>query len=293
MSITAANLEKASTTYYWRIDEVEEGGTVIKGDIWTFTTAPLKAHSPNPADGEVAVDPNVILSWGSGFKTKGTNGHYVFLGTDRTAVLNANSSTTGIYKGIRSATNYTTGILPNNTTIYWRIDELDANSTTSKKNFYKGDVWQYTTTLTGLCSILRELWENITPTSTSLTLLYNWPDFPWNPTQSTLITLFDTIPNLDQFGGRIHGWVYPPATGDYTFYLASDDNGELWLSSDESPANAQLIAFETDWTGDKQWQYGDEMSDPINLEAGKTLDATSFWSGLIDDVRIYNRAVSP
>jgi hypothetical protein len=31
----------------------------------------------------------------------------------------------------------------------------------------------------------------------------------------------------------------------------------------------------------------------LYLGAGKTLDATSFWSGLIDDIRIYNRAVSP
>jgi hypothetical protein len=29
------------------------------------------------------------------------------------------------------------------------------------------------------------------------------------------------------------------------------------------------------------------------LGAGKTLDAASFWSGLIDDVRIYDRAVTP
>ena len=277
MSITAANLEKVSTTYYWRIDEVEEGGTVYKGDIWTFTTAPLKAHSPNWPDGDVFCDVNSLLSWGSGFKTKGTNGHYVFLGTDRTAVLNANSSTPVIYKGIKSATNYTTGILPNNTTIYWRIDELDAISTTSKKNFYKGDVWQYTTTLTGLGSILRELWLNMLPRSTSLTMLYGWPTFPYSPDQSDLLTSFDTIPGLDDFGGRIHGWFYPPRTGDYTFYLASDDNGELWLSTDQSPAMAQLIAYETASAGDKAWQFGNEMSDPIHLETGRRYYISALW----------------
>jgi hypothetical protein len=31
----------------------------------------------------------------------------------------------------------------------------------------------------------------------------------------------------------------------------------------------------------------------LYIGAGKSLDATSFWSGLIDDVRIYNRAVGP
>ena len=31
----------------------------------------------------------------------------------------------------------------------------------------------------------------------------------------------------------------------------------------------------------------------INIGAGSTLDTGTFWTGLIDDVRIYNRAVTP
>lgn len=31
--------------------------------------------------------------------------------------------------------------------------------------------------------------------------------------------------------------------GDVQFSVASDDNSELWLSPDESPAGAQLVAF--------------------------------------------------
>jgi len=31
----------------------------------------------------------------------------------------------------------------------------------------------------------------------------------------------------------------------------------------------------------------------LYIGAGKSREAGSFWSGLIDDVRIYNRAVSP
>lgn len=34
--------------------------------------------------------------------------------------------------------------------------------------------------------------------------------------------------------------------------------------------------------------YGD-----LNIGAGKNLDPDTFWSGLIDDVRIYNRAMGP
>ncbi len=39
-------------------------------------------------------------------------------------------------------------------------------------------------------------------------------------------------------------------------------------------------------------QASPDFSD-LYLGAGKDLDAASFWSGLIDDVRIYDRAVMP
>lgn len=31
--------------------------------------------------------------------------------------------------------------------------------------------------------------------------------------------------------------------GDFQFSVASDDNSEFWLSSDESPSNTRLVAF--------------------------------------------------
>ena len=31
----------------------------------------------------------------------------------------------------------------------------------------------------------------------------------------------------------------------------------------------------------------------LNIGAGKALEPGSFWSGLLDDIRIYNRAVKP
>ena len=45
------------------------------------------------------------------------------------------------------------------------------------------------------------------------------------------------------------GFLHPPATGDYQFVIAADDNAQLWLSTDESPINRQLIATEPQWKG--------------------------------------------
>ncbi|UCG56909.1 MAG: hypothetical protein JSU70_18850, partial [Phycisphaerales bacterium] len=37
------------TTYYWRIDEVQSDGSVVTGDVWSFTATPLTAWNPSPA----------------------------------------------------------------------------------------------------------------------------------------------------------------------------------------------------------------------------------------------------
>ena len=50
----------------------------------------------------------------------------------------------------------------------------------------------------------------------------------------------------------------PPASGDYVFYLASDDESELWLSTDEDKGNVRKLAElkeakKTGHTGYQQW----------------------------------------
>ena len=35
----------------------------------------------------------------------------------------------------------------------------------------------------------------------------------------------------------------PPLSGQFVFALSSDDNSELWLSTDDSPLNLQLLAW--------------------------------------------------
>lgn len=73
------------TTYYWRVDEVNEP-TIWKGDVWSFTTETRKAANPTPTDGAKGVDPNIVLVWTS---SSVASSHDVYFGTDEAAVSNA------------------------------------------------------------------------------------------------------------------------------------------------------------------------------------------------------------
>ena len=73
----------------------------------------------------------------------------------------------------------------------------------------------------------------------------------------------------DNYGQRIRGYITAPATGDYTFWVAGDDNCQLWLSTDESAVNAALIATVPGWTGLREWnKYTEQKSATVSLSAG-------------------------
>jgi hypothetical protein len=117
--------------------------------------------------------------------------------------------------------------------------------------------------------ILREWWTGI-PGGDVASLTGN-PKFPNEPTGFEFIPAFDApINTADSYGSRIRGYVLPPATGDYVFWICTDDDGELWLSTDESPANKRKIASVPGWAGPEEWEkHGAQKSGPVRLEAGK------------------------
>ncbi len=76
--------------------------------------------------------------------------------------------------------------------------------------------------------------------------------------------------SAENFGARFSALVQAPRTGEYRFYLSSDDGGELWLSNDEDPANLKKIAFVSGYTGKNVWSASpSQESKPINLEVGE------------------------
>lgn len=129
----------------------------------------------------------------------------------------------------------------------------------------------FTVTVTGggSGSILREYWNSITGTSvSSLTSNANYPNSPSGSAQLT--SLEGPTNTADNYGARIRGYIHPPATGSYTFWIAGDDNTELYLSTGESPSNASRIAYVSGWTNSREWtKYTTQQSSAINLTAGQ------------------------
>ena len=120
------------TTYYWRIDEVNEAdpNSPWTGDVWSFSIPPKKAYNPDPADGAEFVDLEVTLNWTAGY---GAKLHTVYIGDDFDEVSNATGGT------VQGATTSAPGPLELEKVYYWRVDEFDAVDT------YKGDIWSFTT----------------------------------------------------------------------------------------------------------------------------------------------------
>ena len=118
--------------------------------------------------------------------------------------------------------------------------------------------------------VLREYWLGISGTAVSD--LTNHSNFPDNPSGATFPTIFEGPTNwTNHYGTRMRGYIHAPYTGDYVFWIASDDNSELWLSTDPNPANKVLIAYVPVWTNPREWnKFSSQQSQPIHLRAGQT-----------------------
>jgi hypothetical protein len=117
--------------YYWRVDDVEEDGTVHVGDVWSFWVAPKRAYDPSPSDGAInLVDLETDLSWTGGWTPVM---HAVYFGTDADAVASATGAPPLM------DTTYDPGPLESGTTYYWRVDEFYGTE------WVTGPVWSFST----------------------------------------------------------------------------------------------------------------------------------------------------
>jgi mannan endo-1,4-beta-mannosidase len=113
--------------------------------------------------------------------------------------------------------------------------------------------------------LVREWWNNVA----SLDRLKNISASPTGraPMRKALEIPFTSVTN---YSARLRGWLLPPISGAYTFWVASGSASEFWLSTDSSPSNRVQIAAITSSTPYSKWPHTNEAeSKTVQLEAGQ------------------------
>jgi hypothetical protein len=200
------------TTYYWRIDEVNEASpdSPWTGDLWRFTVPPLTAWKPTPPDNARLVDPDADLSWSPGW---GAKMHTVYFGDNFDDVDNA---TGGV---AQMPATYELDSLEMGKTYYWRVDEFDAKDT------HKGEVWNFTTGDASIGGIKGEYFNNLTLSGTPiLTRIEPGIDYNWGGEAPG--------PGVDAplYSVRWTGVLNVPYTDTYTFYANVFSAVRLWVN---------------------------------------------------------------
>jgi hypothetical protein len=114
-----------------------------------------------------------------------------------------------------------------------------------------------------------EVWTGIS--GSSVVNLTNNARFSLKPTTRSLLTsLTSGYSSAANYGRRIRGTMTAPVTGDYVFWIASDDQSEFWLSADETPFLKERLAFVSAATNFQQWyKYSSQRSQAVRLVAGQ------------------------
>ena len=107
-----------------------------------------------------------------------------------------------------------------------------------------------------------------------------FPNFPYRPSGRGVQPTFEA-PSAwgNYYLTRMRGYVRPPVSGDYTFWIASDNSSELWLSANDDPARVKKIALISRyaWVAPREWsRYASQRSESIHLKAGQSYYLEAF-----------------
>ena len=212
----------------------------------------------SPADGSTGMPLTTTLSWMPG---DSATSHDVLFGTDPAALALVATKALGDESYAPT--------LEESVTYYWQIVEQPLGQASAIMSFKtKREI--------GAGLIDRCIWEGIG--GVSIPDLTGNPAYPGSPTWCDTLTSMDSGDFADNYGGRMQGLLVPETSGDYTFWIAADDDCELWLSSSTKACEAVKIAYWYGWTGRYAYDWHPEqMSASIPLVAGESYLIRALW----------------
>jgi hypothetical protein len=247
-SLDAGALQ-SGVTYCWRVDEVDQNGTVITGDVWCFT-----AGAAAPVGGVVNPCCDPVLTWPP---VPGAVAYRVYF-YDHAPEVSQRSQAAD--QGTTTQTTLPLGMLQTGTTYYWCVDVISANGTV-----VAGAVHSFTMPICTPLGILREWWLNIP--GTTVGDLLSSPRYAQPPDGHDCVDCLEGPTDwVDNYGCRLTTLLVPPVWGAYTFTVTGRDDARLFLSSDEQPGNLMVIIAGLGGPG----SMGDsQKSAPLALQGGK------------------------
>jgi len=104
--------------------------------------------------------------------------------------------------------------------------------------------------------------------------LYQDPRWPASPDWTGAVFSFnsrDILPNdaKEAYGASIEGYLTPSESGNYRFFIYSDDSSQFFISSDDKEANLTQVAEETGCCNFFTEPDSPRTSEPVALTAGK------------------------
>jgi len=329
-AVTVSDL-LSSTTYYWRVDEVNDvaTGSPWPGQIWQFQVPSLGTQNPSPADGAKFQPLTKVLTWTPGI---GSTSNTVYLGGTYEEVENA---TTG---GINVTEARYDPELASDKVYYWRVDGSNGS---------KGAVWKFSTVPVGLGEIADPnlfAWWKLDEGEGTLAVdysgyghhatlrdnvrwepaLYGFGVRVWDGTPLGKITLPD-MPDFTSDSTTLSGWIYQTEViPTFTYFYGSrtaepagllNVDGQIRLNwpgaagwdvstGIEIPLNEWVfVAASVSPTDSTVYVNNDTFSrqanyNTINLSTNCFLGsegggkANKVVRGLVDDFRIYSAALT-
>ena len=95
--------------------------------------------------------------------------------------------------------------------------------------------------------------------------------YPNTPTETTIEAEFVSPSDIgSNYGQVMQGYIIPPVSGEYYFWVAADDQAELYLGTDENFSTLEKIAYLNSHTSPQQWdRHSTQASTAQNLIAGQ------------------------